>query len=898
MPLSSGSRLGAYEIVAAIGAGGMGEVYRARDTKLNRDVALKVLPEAFTLDGDRIARFRREAQVLASLNHPNIAAIYGFEDSGSTHALVLELVEGPTLADRIAKGAIPLEEALPIAKQIAEALEAAHEHGIIHRDLKPANIKLRDDGTVKVLDFGLAKAMEPTSAISPGLTASPTITTPAMMTGVGTILGTATYMSPEQAKGRPADKRSDVWAFGCVLYEMLTGKRAFEGEDVSDTLASVLKSEPDWNQLFASISLSIRAVIKGCLDKDRKTRISDISVVRYVLNGALSAPLTTADGATSQTAGHRTVWWQAAAAFFAVTTAVGFPALYLWRSTIPQVTRFAVLPPENQSFVIAARVGTGVAVSPDGKKLAFTAREGVAAQAGKILLWIRPIDSLVAHPLSGTDGAAFPFWSPDSRFVGFFANGRLLKVDVTGGPPQTVCVCNGRGASWSRDGVIVLNNGPGPLYRVSSAGGEPTRVTKLTGAQGGHNFPVFLPDGRHVLFYGAARQDAGVYVTSLDDGESHRLVAADTGAVYDATHGLLLFVREGTLMAQSFSARTMTLSGEPFPVAEQVESVLPGLVSFSVSNTGTLAYGTGGGNAAPLRLTWVDRQGKVIGGVGDDGNYRGVDLSPDGSRVVTHRHDGNGGDVWVTDLSRQTTSRFTFDASQDNSSPIWSPDGKQIAFGSLRAGKWGIYRKSSNNAGTEEKLIESEIQILPMAWAPDGRSLVYWASNPTTNSDQWLLPLTADRKAVPLLNTPFAEQHPQVSPDGKWISYHSNETGRAEVYVRPFPTGTSKWQVSTGGGVFARWRGDGRELFYLSGASNGKMMAVDVKAVGAAFEAGTPRALFDSGYVNLSAGGSSYHTYAVSRDGQRFLIPRPLSSGADFLSSPIVVVTNWAEGMK
>jgi Tol biopolymer transport system component len=449
--------------------------------------------------------------------------------------------------------------------------------------------------------------------------------------------------------------------------------------------------------------------------------------------------------------------------------------------------------------------------------------------------------------------------------------------------------------------VIVLNNGQGPLYRVASSGGEPTLLTRLTQTQTSHAFPSFLPDGRHVLFYGQApsAQAAGVYVTSLDNGESHRIVAAATGAVYDPTSGLLLFVREGTLLAQPFNARTMTFSGEPVPVAEQVESaVVPGLVSFSVSNTGTLAYGTGAGNNTPLRLTWVDRQGKVIGVVGDDGNYRGVDLSPDGSHVATHRHDGNGGDVWLTELSRGTTSRFTFDASQDNSSPIWSPDGKEIVFGSLRAGKWGIYRKSSSNAGNEEKLIESDIQILPMAWAPDGRSLLYWASNPTTSSDQWLLPLTADRKAVPLLNTRFAEQHPQVSPDGKWMSYHSNETGRAEVYVRPFPTGTSKWPVSTGGGAFARWRGDGRELFYMSGPSSGKMIAVDVKSADKVFEAGTPRVLFDSGYVNLSAGGGNYHTFAVSHDGQRFLIPRPVSTAADTLASPIVVVTNWAEAIK
>jgi serine/threonine protein kinase len=909
LSLGPGDRVGSCEIIAQIGAGGMGEVYRARDTHLEREVALKVLPETFATDRDRLARFQREAKVLASLNHPHIAAIYGLADAGSAHALILELVEGPTLADRIAKGPIPLDEALPIAKQIAEALEAAHEQGIIHRDLKPANIKVRDDGTVKVLDFGLAKAMEPASAISPMLTNSPTITTPAMVTGVGTLLGTAAYMSPEQAKGRPADKRSDVWAFGCVLYEMLTGKRAFEGADVSDTLASVLKSDPDWSRFPLGVVRSIRSILEGCLDKDRKTRIPDLSVVRYMLRSGLeSSPASMSSvGGLSKAERRRSALWRTSAALFALTTAVGIPAIYFWRATTPQITRFSVLPPENQSFAIGGRTGTLVAVSPDGKKLAFTAREGITSrreialdQTGNVRLWIRPIDSLIAHPLSGTDGASFPFWSPDSRFVGFFANGKLLKIDVTGGPPQTLCMCNGRGASWNRDGVIVLNPGQGPLFRVSSAGGDPTRLTRLTSGQTTHVFPSFLPDGRHLLFYAntTSTQGAGVYLTSLDGDEPRRVVAANSGAIYDASRGVLLFVRDGTLLAQAFNLRTMTLSGEPFPVAEQVESALvPGLVSFSVSNTGTLAYGTGAGNSVLLRLTWVDRQGKVVGVIGVDGNYRGVDLSPDGSHVATHRHDGNGGDVWLTDLSRGTTSRFTFDASQDNSSPIWSPDGKDIVFGSLRAGKWGIYRKSSSNTGGEEKLAESDIQILPMAWGADGRSLVYWANDPTTSSDQWLLSLTADRKAVPLLNTAFVEGHPQVSPDGKWMSYHSTETGRAEVYVRSFPTGTSKWQVSTDGGVFARWRADGHELFYMSAISNAKMMAVDVKASDEVLEAGMPRALFDSGYVNLSSGGN-YHTYAVSHDGKRFLIPRPVATPGETLASPIVVVTNWAASVK
>jgi Tol biopolymer transport system component len=890
--LESGTRLGVYEVLAALGAGGMGEVYRARDTRLNRDVALKILPDAFVTDRERVARFEREAQLLAALNHPNIATIYGLEKSGDTQFLVLEIVEGESLAERLRQGALPVDTVLSIARQLVEALEAAHEKGIVHRDLKPGNIMLSADGRVKVLDFGLAKFDENRPGSSVGdLTHSPTMSFHATQAGV--ILGTAAYMSPEQAKGRDTDKRADVWAFGCVLYEMLAGRRAFEGEDLSDTLATVLKSDPDWKALPGNLPAHVRAILKGCLEKDRKGRIPDISVVRYVMDGTLAASAPPVDIAR-RGLGLRA--WQAATAVFVLATLVGIPITYLSRSTIPSVARFFVLPPDRQVFTAGGRLATTVVISPDGRRLAFTARDAT----GKNVLWIRPIDSLTAQSLAGTDGAGFPFWSPDSRFVGYFSNNKLLKIDVTGGPPQSVCTCNGRGATWSREGVIVLNNGQGPLFRVSAAGGQPSSLTKLTPGQASHVFPSFLPDARHVLFYGQSTSEelAGVYVVSLETGETKRLGGASSGGLY-AGSGYLLFVRDGTLLAQSFSARTLTLSGEPFPVAEHVESaVYSGVLAFSASDTGVLAYGTGAGANFALQMVWVDRQGKAVETVGpaQPQNYRGLDLAPDGKRVAAHRHDGQGGDIWMTELSRGTTSRFTFDTSQDASSPIWSPDGRSIVFGASRGGKWGLYQKPSNGSGNEEKLIESDNQILPMSWAPDGRSLVYLAIDPKTQLDLWVLPLSG--KPFPFANTPFNESHGQISPDGKWLAYNSTESGQNEVYVRPFPTGAGKWQISTGVGAFPRWRADGRELFYMSSASNGKLMAVDVKVAGTTFEAGTPTALFDDGYINLPHPGN-YHTYAVSHDGQRFLIPRPPSSATvDSGSSPIVVVLNWAAGIK
>ena len=911
MPLPIGTRIGPYEITGVLGAGGMGEVYRAHDARLARDVALKILPEIYAADPERLARFQREAQVLAALKHPSIGAIYGFEESSISgtmvRGLVLELIEGETLADRIARGPIPVDEALPIAKQVAEALEAAHEQGVIHRDLKPSNIKIQPDGSIKVLDFGLAKLSEPGSGIrDPGslgamnaLSVSPTITSPAA-TGLGVILGTAAYMAPEQAKGRPADKRSDVWAFGGVLFEMLTGRRAFEAEDVSDTLALVLKGEPDWKALPADVPPSIRALIRGCLTRDRSSRLADISGALFVLRHQSDLSPSAESQLPVPAAPRARLWVRIALAAALMLTAIAVAGVWFGtRPSVAPVARFYVSPPEETTFVTGIRPGTSAAISPDGRMLAFTARDA----AGKVLVWLRPIDSLAAQPLAGTDGAQFPFWSPDSRFIAYFTQDKLLKIATRGGPPQTLCSVNlGRGGTWNRDGQIVFGANSGPLFRVSSAGGPPVAITRLAAGVQDHRFPFFLPDGRHILYFATATQALGVFVASIDTGEMKRLMDSDTGALYDAGSGYLLFGRQGALMAQAFDVTALSVSGDPFPIAEHLESgVYAGTVAFSISNSGALAYGVGSALNAGLRLLWVDRQGKTIGTVGPLANYRGVELSPDGKRVAVKLNPQVGsddGDIWVIDISRDTTSRLTFNASQVNSSPLWSPDGGRIMFASLRNGKWGLYVKTSDGAGSEERLFESETALMPASWAPDGRSIVYVTVGQNSSTDLLLLPLSGERKPVPLVKTPFNDSSGKVSPDGKWLAYASNETGRSEIYVRPFPAGESRWQVSPGGGFYPRWRADGQELLYQDAVNGGRLMAAKVRTNGAAFEFGTPIALFDSGFANLGGERINFLAYSASSDGERFLISRPTSTPFSPSSPLIAVVLNWAQGIQ
>ena len=899
MSLAVGSMLGAYEVIGTLGAGGMGEVYRAHDGRLNRDVAIKVLPEILAADVDHLARFTREAQTLAALNHPNIAQIYAVEELSaataghpSARALVMELVAGEDLSDVIARGPLPLDAALPIARQIIDALEAAHELSIVHRDLKPANIKVRDDGTVKVLDFGLAKATDGAAAGSSAAALSPTLSVRA--TQLGIILGTAAYMSPEQARGKTVDKRTDVWAFGCVLYEMLAGRKAFDGDDITEIISAVVKTDPDWTALPQNLPANVRTIIERTLVKDRKARIPDLSVIRYILDGV---PGTTPGVAKLSQARSATLWRTTAALLLLTTLAAGAAWYRAW-SMVPAPARFEIEAPELTTFRIAGgRVGAMGAISPDGLTVAFAAQD----PSGRRLLWVRPISSLIAQALPGTDDASYPFWSPNGQTIGYITPGRLMKIAASGGPPQTICplrgpTISGRGGSWSRDGVVVFNNGPGPLYRVSSDGGTPEPIKSPVPGIVTWVFPSFLPDGRHVLAYAMSTDGGvgGVHVLSIDGNQSKRIVAADTGAIYAADTGHLLFVRQGTLLAQRFDTARLVTSGDAVPVAERVESsAIPGLIAFSVSRTGVLVYGRS--NAEQMhQLTWVDREGKPTGSLGSPAQYRGIDLSHDGTKVAAHRHEGVGGDIWVTDVSRVAWSRLTLDPTQDNASPVWSPDGSRIAYVSTRRGKWGVYARASNNVGDEERLFEvaedDPLPPQPVSWTRDGLLIVV-ITDKKAERHLWSISLSGEHKATQLTRTGSTEMQGQVSPDGKWLAYVSTENGIPEVYVVSLFAGGGKWPVSSGGGILPRWRGDSRELFFLNGGA-GDLMAVDIKATGSTLEPGRPRRLFGS-ILPIVAHPAPYFPFAVAKDGQHFLIQSLPSGAAGNLKQAIVVVLNW-----
>jgi Tol biopolymer transport system component len=875
-----GKTLGHYEIESLLGAGGMGEVYRSRDMKLGRSVAVKVLPEAFANDSDRISRFEREAKVLASLNHPNIAALHGMEESGGKHFLVMELVEGDTLADILAKrGALPVDEALHIAQQIGEALEAAHEKGIVHRDLKPGNVKIKPDGVVKVLDFGLAMVAPASSGDSLAFEHSPTLSLEAA-TRAGVILGTAAYMAPEQARGKTVDKRADIWAFGVVLYEMLTGRRLFEGETVSDTLASVLKEEPEWNRVPAKA----QRLLRSCLQKDPKRRLHDIADARLLLEDERqSAPV------------QRKWLWPSAAALASLAAVLLAVVHFREEPAVVAPVRFQIPMPEKVTL------GTGAfTLSPDGRYLAFAP---IGAD-GVTRIWVRALDSLEARPLPGTEGAGNfpPFWSPDSRFIGFAAGGKYKKVDVTGGPPQTLCELPGTlGASaWNRDGVVLLTANPGGVLRVPEAGGVPSPVTTVDPSRQEiyHGKPSFLPDGRHFLYLRVSSNPeyGGTYLGSLDikpeQQDRKRLLPGPIGVQYlpssDPAIGYVLFLREATLMAQPFDNRKFELTGQPVPIAEQVgnNGVISGF--FSASDNGTLAYRSGGG--AGRQFTWLDRQGKVLGRAGDLATYTNIALSPDGTRAVSIRPDAQR-DLWLFEFARGLNSRFTFTASVETN-PVWSPDGNRIAFASDRGGRFDLYEKSSNGAGEDELLFKSDQNKTPTSWSRDGRLLVYHSTDPKTKADLWAIPLEGDRKPIPVLRTEFNELFGSFSPDARWIAYVSDESGGVEVYVRPFspssaagtPTAAGKWQVSKGAAA-ARpsWRGDGKELYYV--AANRQVMAVDV-TTSPTFKAGLPQLLFDIGANPFGD---------VTPDGKRFLIAMPAVDNAQVA---INVMLNWTAGLK
>lgn len=896
MSLGPGARLGPYEIRSVLGVGGMGEVYRARDTRLQRDVALKILPESLTSDPDRLARFEREAQVLATLNHPNIAAIHHVQETAEGRsAIVMELVEGETLANQISRGAIPLEEALPIARQIAESLEAAHEKGIIHRDLKPANIKIRADGTVKVLDFGLAKAFELPSAMGPDATLSPTITSPAMMTGIGVLLGTAAYMAPEQASGKPVDKRADVWSFGVTLWEMLVGRRLFDGETVSDTLADILRSPIDFTRLPAETPGAIRELLRRCLNRDGRKRLRDIGEARIQLDDLLSgvsseagspaAAVVPPDGLVKSA---RFAWSIAALVLVAAVALAISSMRYAGERTLKAVqTRFDVqTPPTSDS--------DSFALSADGRRLAF-----VATTEGAPRLWVRSLDQVTPRVLPGTDGATYPFWAPDGTAIGFFADGRLKRVDLAGGMPQTLAEAQtARGGTWNRDGIIVfagralLGDPLAMLTRVAATGGDATPVTHLSAGHTSHRWPQFLPDGRRFLFFVTSdRPDVqGVYLGSLEGAEPTRVLAADTAALF-APPDFLLLVHQDALVAIRFDPVRGTVSGDTVPVAQSVgadTAVFRG--AFTVS-AGVLAHRAGGSQRR--QLVWVNRSGKVLSTVGspDEAALSTPEMAPDGRRVAVNRNVGGNYDIWTIDVGRAVASRFTFDRAADFVA-VWSADGRRVAFSSTRNGVRDLFEKSSNGVGDETPLLSTEEGKVPLSWSSDGQYLLYASQNPNTGGDLWALPMAGGRKPFPIVRTPFDEAEGQFSPDGRWVAYQSNASGSTEIYVRPFPKAGGEWQVSTSGGTQPRWRLDGKELFYV--AADGRLMAAPI-AAGTdrqTLDPGAPMPLFQTRLAtgaNIPLGALSTAQYAVASDG-RFLMNVAVN---DTTASPITVVLNW-----
>jgi serine/threonine protein kinase/Tol biopolymer transport system component len=838
-----GRKLGCYQVISHLGKGGMGEVYLAHDTKLNRDIALKVLPSEFARNPERMGRFKREAQLLASLNHTNIAGIYGLEECEGVNALVMELAEGETLAERISKHPIALNEALSIARQIIEALEAAHDKGIIHRDLKPANIKVTPEGTVKVLDFGLAKALEGEVAEA-NLSESPTLSMAA--TNAGIILGTAAYMAPEQARGSGVDRRCDIWSFGVVLFEMLACKRLFSGETISDTLAAVLRADIDWDMLPKGIPAKIQALLHRCLTRDRKQRLQAIGEARIAIEEYVANPVTPAE----------------------------LPA------EMP-VMRFEIsIPPMTDPISFA--------LSNDGLLLAF-----VGISEGQQKLWLRPLDQLTALPLAGTEGAVHPFWSPDSRAIGFFAEGKLKRINIAGGAPQILAdALHGTGGSWNREDVIVFAPAIGSaLLRVPATGGNPVPVTHLDSPlQMQHAFPHFLPDGRHILF-SSLGTESGIYLGSLDSPELRRVIVAETAAY--ALPGYLLYTRQGTLFAQRFNPESGDLSGDVLQVADSLESATSfGMGRFSISDTGILAYQKSAG--LDLRqLAWFDRSGKEISRIGtpDSHNLRYPELSPDGLIVATCRAVHGNSDIWLSETARGVPVRFTFARFSVN--PVWSPDGNWIAFSSVNNAVPNIYRKASSGTAGEELLRDSPLNEFPLHWSPDGKTLLFARMDAKTGIDLWALPLEGEREPFPFVKTNFESDNGQFSPNGRGVAYQCNESGRVEVYVQPFPDPGGKWMISTGGGIAPRWRRDGKELFYI--APDGKLMAVTIRDTGQTLKAGAPVALFQTRIVFGGTTVRQKHQYAVAPTGRRFLIN---ISADESKVLPITVVTNWPNTLK
>ena len=873
-----GQTISHFKVIEKIGQGGMGVVYRAQDTNLSRDVAIKVLPEQFTQDPQRLARFEREAKLLASLNHPNIAAIYGLEEADGIRFLSMELVPGETLAEKVAKGPVPVKEALEVCQQIAEGVEAAHEKGVIHRDLKPANVKVTPEGKVKILDFGLAKAFEAEVSFA-DISQSPTLTEE--MTRAGVILGTAAYMSPEQARGKTVDKRADIFAFGAVLYELLTGKRAFEGETVTDVLAKVLEGEPNWDALPAGVPSITRFVLTRCLQKDAGKRLQHIDGARILIEEALTGSTTVSPivGRVQTPLWKRAISWSLAGVMALII------GLTLWnlRPTVPTststpepVVRFvAALPADLQ--VGQANRGI-VALSRDGTHLAYTATRGGTAQ-----LYLRPMDQLEARPIPGTEDVTYPFFSPNGQWLGFFAGGKLKKVSVSGGTPVILCdvYSPSMTASWDSENTILFAHSTSSISQVSAAGGTPEVLTTLDSDQGesSHSSPQLLPDGDTLLFTAGSPEGRKVVVQSLETGERKIVLEGAADARYVPT-GHLVYAQAGTLMAVGFDLGQLEATGTVTPILEGVMQVGANTQAhLAFSDTGTLVYIPSRVDPRTGRtLVWVDRQGKVELAA-PPGRYNHPRLSPDGQRVAF----ASGGAIWIYDIGRDNTTRFTF---QNGSFPLWTPDGERITFQSTRLGGTPkLFWKPADGTGTPEQLSEGEFPHTAHSWSPDGQVLAFSERSPAFNSDIFMLPLEGERKPQLFLRTPTNETGPVFSPDGRWLAYRSNESGRQEIYVQPFPATGAKWLISTEGGEEAVWARSG-EIFYRNGD---RMMAVEITTE-PTFTAGKPQLLFEGEY--LSDGPRA--VYDVTPDGQKFLMIKLGEQSVRELN----VIQNWFEELK
>jgi len=880
-----GKTLSHYKVIEKIGQGGMGEVYRAEDTNLSREVAIKVLPEQFTKDPQRLARFEREAKLLASLNHPNIAAIHSFEHADDVHFLVLELVPGDTLAERVAKGPLPVEEALEVCRQIAEGVEAAHEKGVIHRDLKPANVKVTPEGKVKILDFGLAKAFEAEVPVT-DISQSPTLTEE--MTRAGVILGTAAYMSPEQAKGEPVDKRADIFAFGCVLYELLTGKRTFDGKTITETLGAIIHKEPDWKALPAATPWRIQELLHRCLTKDAHDRLDGIANVRVELRLALEEPATVSPTGVASAGQPVQQRWGIAAGLVLGAVVAGLAVWILIQPSAPELrpaTKFVITP--SLAAPLTNIPQNDVAISLDGRHVLYKANT-----EGGVQLYIHSLDDFEGGPISGTVGSAFgnPFFSPDGKSVGFFVGGQLKKVSLTGGSPITLCDAQGPGqtGSWGPDDRIIFsaNLGSGrELYRVSASGGEPEILAtpNLDWGELGYRSPHILSGGKSVLVtIGRGASGLQIAALSLETGEQKILIEGGRQGRYVET-GHLIYAQSGTgnLMAVPFDLAALEVTGDPVLVLQGVRQSTFGLVDFALSDEGTLGYVPGAAGANTL--VWVDRNGQEEPLDADPRGYAEPRISPDGSRVVISVSEQGGGDVWIYDLEREALTRLTFDPALDHM-PMWTPDGQRVVFDSLRDGaNHNLFWKAADGTGQVERLTTSPNAQGAYSFSPDGKSLVHTEIG--TSRDLYVLSMEDERLSQPLLEGQFAENRPMLSPDGRWLAYQSNESGRDEIYVRPFPNvEKGKWPISTDGGQEPVWAPKGQELFYRKGNT---MMVVSIKTE-PNFAAGTPAVLFTGSYFSDIVG----RNYDVAPDGQRFLMVAAENTNR------INVVLNWFEELK